>query len=270
METKKWYQSKTIWGAIVMLVSLILVSITGVGIGEAEQESSVNTIVALAEGAGTLVGFILVIVGRIKASKKIGGGSEAAKAIKSILVCLLLPAFCLLSLSGCATLGIGGGGGGTPFDKLTQDEQARVVISATQNGSDLLFDVGRGVMIVKPEYKAAWKLAVVPSFDSLNKILLDLETKGGAGQKIDVPAVLTSVQGRIAEIVSLIAQYGSIGKTAGSKPTSDDYALIAILGIGAATVAWNDIVAAMSGQIPTWEVIKARNGILQMKIDAEK
>jgi hypothetical protein len=33
---------------------------------------------------------------------------------------------------------------------------------------------------------------------------------------------------------------------------------------------WNDIVAAMSGQIPSWEIIKARNAALQAKIGAER
>jgi len=156
------------------------------------------------------------------------------------------------------------------FEQLTLDEQARVVISAIQYGADPLFDIGKGIMIAKPEYLPAWKLAVVPSFDQLNKILFDLETKGSQGQQVTTPLILQSVQGRIAEIISTITQYGTIGKSVGSKPTPNDYGLIAILGLSTATVIWNDVVAAMSGQIPSWEIIMARNKALQAKIDGEK
>ncbi len=185
---------------------------------------------------------------------------------KRIFSCLLLVAFLSLALS-CA--------GTQPaptktFDQLTADEQARIVISAIQYGSDPLFDIGKGVMVVKPEYMAAWKLGVVPSFDQLNKILFDLETKGSQGQQISATLIVQSVQGRFAEIISTVAQYGTIGKSPEAKPTANDYGLVAILGLSTATVVWNDIVAAMSGQIPSWEIILARNKALQAKIDAEK
>lgn len=188
------------------------------------------------------------------------------RKIFPVLGCLLLSAFCFLVINGCASLQT------TPtktFDQLTPDEQARVVMSAIQYGSDPLFDIGKGVMIVKPEYMAAWKLGVVPSFDQLNKVLFDLETRGSQGQQITAPVILQSVQGRVAEIISTVTQYGTISKSPGAKPTANDYGLIAILGLSTATVVWNDIVAAMSGQIPSWEIIMARNKALQAKIDLE-
>lgn len=157
------------------------------------------------------------------------------------------------------------------FDQLSKDEQARVVLSAIQDGSGILFDVGKGVMMVKPEYGAAWKAAVVPTFNELNIVLLDLENKGSQGQEITVPVILTSVQGRISQIISVVTQYGSIPTPSGTtKPTPNDYGLLAVLGLSTMTVAWNDIVAAMSGQIPTWDAIKATNAAVQAKIDAEK
>jgi hypothetical protein len=185
----------------------------------------------------------------------------------SLAALLMMILFSVSLLFGCA---------GTPstptktFDQLSPDEQARVVVSSIQYGSDPLFDIGKGVMIVKPEYMAAWKLGVVPSMDQLNKILLELETRGSQGQQITVPLILQSVQGRIAEIISTVTQYGTIGKSPGAKPTPNDYGLIAILGLSTATVVWNDIVVAMSGQIPSWEIIMARNKALQAKIDLEK
>jgi hypothetical protein len=184
---------------------------------------------------------------------------------RKLFCCLLLTAFCFLVINGCASLQT------TPtktFDQLLPDEQARVVISAVQYGADPLFDIGKGIMIVKPEYMAAWKLGVVPSFDQLNKILLDLETKGSQGLQITAAVILQSVQGRIAEIISTVTRYGMIGKSPGAKPTANDYGLIAMLGLGTATVVWNDIVVAMSGQIPSWEIIMARNKALQARIDA--
>jgi hypothetical protein len=180
---------------------------------------------------------------------------------------LLLLILVLISLVGCS--GVQTQPTKT-FDQLSPDEQARVVLSAVQYGSDPLFDIGKSVFVVKPEYMAAWKLGVVPSFDQVNKILLDLETRGSQGQQITGDVILQSVQGRIAEIISTVTQYGTIRKTSGAKPTSEDYGLVAVLGIPTAVVVWNDIVAAMAGHIPSWEIILARNKALQAKIDAEK
>lgn len=191
---------------------------------------------------------------------KIKRGFTAMALLMSILISVSL-------LFGCAGLTT------TPtktFDQLLPDEQARVVISAVQYGADPLFDIGKGVMLVKPEYMAAWKLGVVPSFDQLNKVLLDLETRGSQGQQITAPVILQSVQGRVAEIISTVTRYGMIGKSPGAKPAADDYGLIAVLGLSTATVVWNDVVAAMSGQIPSWEIIMARNKALQSKIDGER
>jgi len=185
---------------------------------------------------------------------------------RKMFISLMLFAFCLLMFTGCATLGLGTST--KTFDQLTPDEQARVVISAIQSGSPLLFDVGKTVMIVKPEYQAAWKAAVIPGFNQINKLLLDLETRGKAGQVITMPVILTALQGRIAEITNIIASYGTIPVSPGAKPTVNDYGLIAILGLSTATIAWNDIVVAMSGQIPTWDSIIARNMAFQAKIDA--
>jgi hypothetical protein len=196
--------------------------------------------------------------------KFMASGSEGIPARREILMALSL---IVVLVAGCASLST------TPtktFDQLTPDEQGRVVISAIQDGSGILFDVGKGVMMVKPEYGAAWKLGVVPTFNELNIILLDLESKGSQGQQITVPVILGSVQGRISQIISTVAQYGTITQSPGSKPTPNDYGLIVVLGLSTATVAWNDIVAAMSGQIPAWDAIKARNMALQAKIDGEK
>lgn len=66
MESKKWYQSKTVIGSVVTLIAMVL-GIFGFGIGAEDQVALVNIIV----GAGGFLGTILAIYGRVKASKKI-------------------------------------------------------------------------------------------------------------------------------------------------------------------------------------------------------
>jgi hypothetical protein len=156
------------------------------------------------------------------------------------------------------------------WDKLTKDEQARVIVSGIQYGSPVLFTVGKGFMVAQPQYSPAWKAAIVPSFDVINKTLLDIEIKGAAGQPIDGLAVLQSLQGRVAEIVALVSQYGVISAGTGGKMTADNYGLLAMLGISTGMTVWNDVVAVTSGNIPSWEMIKARNQVFQGIIDAEK
>lgn len=70
METKKWYESKGMWGALVTvaLVVLRLLGMTGIAeLVETESGSIVEWIVAL----GLLIGSALAFVGRLKATKKI-------------------------------------------------------------------------------------------------------------------------------------------------------------------------------------------------------
>jgi len=66
MDTKSWYLSKTIWGAILMIIGLVLNQL-GYTLTAEDQATLVDVVVALASG----VGAILTIYGRIKASKQI-------------------------------------------------------------------------------------------------------------------------------------------------------------------------------------------------------
>jgi len=70
MDTKKWWESKTIWGAIVMLAALIL-GYLGVEVGPEEQATFVDLVVGAINEVMALVGFVLTIVGRFKADKAI-------------------------------------------------------------------------------------------------------------------------------------------------------------------------------------------------------
>lgn len=68
---KPWYLSKTIWGAILMFAALLL-SFFGVTVTPEEQASMADLIIQIAEGVVGLVGFVLTIYGRFKATKPIG------------------------------------------------------------------------------------------------------------------------------------------------------------------------------------------------------
>lgn len=65
-EVKPWYQSKTILGAVVTVLAMILTAF-GYGIGVEDQAALVDYAVSL----GGVVGGLLAIYGRVKASKDI-------------------------------------------------------------------------------------------------------------------------------------------------------------------------------------------------------
>lgn len=71
MEQKNWYLSKTIWGAMIMLIATILKGAGVLELSPAEQDQLTNQVYNLAFAGSELVGFVLVIVGRIQAKKQI-------------------------------------------------------------------------------------------------------------------------------------------------------------------------------------------------------
>jgi uncharacterized protein (DUF697 family) len=64
--TKKWYESKTIIGVVVIVISQIG-SIYGYNVDEQAQKDLVEVLSTL----GTAVGSVMALVGRLKAQKKI-------------------------------------------------------------------------------------------------------------------------------------------------------------------------------------------------------
>lgn len=71
METKQWYLSKTIWGAVIMLLATVLKATGLVDLTATEQGQLVDQLYSLAFAGSELVGFALVIWGRISASKNL-------------------------------------------------------------------------------------------------------------------------------------------------------------------------------------------------------
>ena len=70
MATKKAWQSKTNWGALITLVSAGLL-VFGVEISAETQESISASTMQIIGGIGEIIGFVTVIYGRYHADKKI-------------------------------------------------------------------------------------------------------------------------------------------------------------------------------------------------------
>ena len=68
LEMKPWYQSKTVWGALIAIASPLL-GRAGLEVGGAEQAELADALTTL---AGT-VGGLLALYGRLTATKGVGG-----------------------------------------------------------------------------------------------------------------------------------------------------------------------------------------------------
>ncbi len=70
-ETKKWYLSKGVWGAVLTLAGPLLASL-GLELDDSTRSYVIEEAVALAGGVTTVVGGILALWGRLSASTPIG------------------------------------------------------------------------------------------------------------------------------------------------------------------------------------------------------
>ena len=70
VSTKKWYQSKTIWGSIAVMASLIAAAI-GFDIPKEEINGIVDQVFNLVPEVLALAGSVLAIYGRLKAERTI-------------------------------------------------------------------------------------------------------------------------------------------------------------------------------------------------------
>lgn len=68
LEMKPWYQSKTVWGALIAIAAPLL-GRSGLELGGAEQAEIADALTTL---AGT-VGGLLALYGRLTATKGVGG-----------------------------------------------------------------------------------------------------------------------------------------------------------------------------------------------------
>lgn len=68
LDVKPWYQSKTVWGALIAIAAPLL-GRAGLEVGGAEQAQIADALTTL---AGT-VGGLLALYGRLTATKGVGG-----------------------------------------------------------------------------------------------------------------------------------------------------------------------------------------------------
>lgn len=98
VQTKSIVQSKTLWGGVILLITFALQTWGKIEINAAEGENIVEAAGAgdWATLAGAIVGFITLVVGRIKAKTPVSltGGIKPA----AMLLLLVLPTFLL---TGC-------------------------------------------------------------------------------------------------------------------------------------------------------------------------
>ncbi len=67
IDSKSWWQSKTVWGGIIALLAGVL-GLFGYNLVEADQAQ----LVEIGSGAAVVVGSLIAIVGRVRASKVVG------------------------------------------------------------------------------------------------------------------------------------------------------------------------------------------------------
>jgi len=65
---KKWYFSKTLWGAIIVIVSSVL-KMFGYTMSEVDGEIFVDSLITSIQVVSEFIGLALVIIGRITATK---------------------------------------------------------------------------------------------------------------------------------------------------------------------------------------------------------
>ncbi|MBC7279854.1 hypothetical protein [Hoeflea sp.] len=66
-DIKPWWQSKTLWGALVTIGSAAL-GLAGLDLGDADREALIELLTSL----GAAIGGVIAIFGRIKAKSRIG------------------------------------------------------------------------------------------------------------------------------------------------------------------------------------------------------
>jgi len=66
-DIKPWWQSRTLWGAIVTIASAGL-GLAGLDLGDADREALIELLTSL----GAALGGVIAIVGRITAKNRIG------------------------------------------------------------------------------------------------------------------------------------------------------------------------------------------------------
>jgi len=71
METKKWYQSLTVWGAAILTICALILPMFGQQTAaEVVQESNTDIMTILTK-IGEVIGLIVVVIGRFRAKTSV-------------------------------------------------------------------------------------------------------------------------------------------------------------------------------------------------------
>lgn len=68
---KSPFSSVTLWGAVITLIAFISVTFFGVEITPDEQAEGTMHMKTLVDAVGALVGWVMIVIGRFKADKKL-------------------------------------------------------------------------------------------------------------------------------------------------------------------------------------------------------
>ena len=72
MEAKKWWMSRTIWGAILAAIfGLLPVFGVGVEVDEKTQGVILDNLMLVIQAGGVLVGAVLAVFGRVSAKRRV-------------------------------------------------------------------------------------------------------------------------------------------------------------------------------------------------------
>ena len=71
MDTKDWWKSRTMWGVIISIIASLLQMLGVAQITLEEQSNLAQLIVNVATGLSEIIGFLMIIIGRIRADKPI-------------------------------------------------------------------------------------------------------------------------------------------------------------------------------------------------------
>lgn len=192
-KTKKWWQSKTIIGAMVSMISTLLASF-GVAIAPDLQTEIVTVAVAL----GGVVGSALSIYGRIKASHTISKGNGAA--LRSVALALLL--FGGLGIAGpiaCASYTAYEAEDATPSQTVfaLQSDYNSALVAATEFARSPGTDTDVADTVRRLEVAA-------------HSTLMAAQDAVRAGDSPTIPVALSAARSAIAEFGRYLAEKGAL------------------------------------------------------------
>ena len=103
----------------------------------------------------------------------------------------------LVFLSSCATLQ-------QKYKALSEDEKARLHVSALQDSLSAAFDSAKAYVVAHPEKQADWKAKIIPMFDMANKVLHDIISEGNAGKPLTVLGVSKAFADKTIELRQIL------------------------------------------------------------------